>query len=136
MPGSMNRSGSRLRSPNAWQNNGYDDSDSDADAEESAVYLAQATPPSRGAQVRSPTGAGTSSQRPDSTPASFQRLCLGGSSSSAGELERHLLSLTQRLLDAIVAGDYETYQELCDPSLSAFEPEAAGCLVQGLEFHE
>jgi calcium/calmodulin-dependent protein kinase (CaM kinase) II len=46
-----------------------------------------------------------------------------------------LLQLTQRLLDCITAGDWATYQELCDPSLTAFEPEAAGQLVEGLPFH-
>jgi calcium/calmodulin-dependent protein kinase (CaM kinase) II len=46
-----------------------------------------------------------------------------------------LVQLTQRLLDAISDGDWATYQELCDPSLTAFEPEAPGQLVQGLAFH-
>jgi ketosteroid isomerase-like protein len=46
-----------------------------------------------------------------------------------------LLQLTQRLLDAITTGDWATYQELCDPTLTAFEPEAPGQLVQGLAFH-
>ncbi len=46
-----------------------------------------------------------------------------------------LLELTQRLLDAITTGDWATYQELCDPTLTAFEPEAPGQLVQGLAFH-
>jgi calcium/calmodulin-dependent protein kinase (CaM kinase) II len=46
-----------------------------------------------------------------------------------------LLSLTQRLLDSISNGDWNTYQELCDPSLTAFEPEAPGQLVEGLPFH-
>jgi calcium/calmodulin-dependent protein kinase (CaM kinase) II len=46
-----------------------------------------------------------------------------------------LIALTQRLLDGIVAGDWATYQELCDPSLTAFEPEACGQLVEGLPFH-
>ncbi len=45
---------------------------------------------------------------------------------------QELLSLTQRLLDAIVSGDWETYQSLCDPSLSAHEPEARGLLVEGM----
>ena len=49
--------------------------------------------------------------------------------------EEELLDLTQQLLDSIAGGDWETYQELCDPSLSCFEPEARGHLVQGLEFH-
>lgn len=51
------------------------------------------------------------------------------------EAERELLTLTQRLLDSIAAGDWATYTELCDPSLTAIEPEAPGQLVEGLEFH-
>jgi calcium/calmodulin-dependent protein kinase (CaM kinase) II len=47
-----------------------------------------------------------------------------------------LLRLTQRLLDAIAGGDWETYQELCDPTLTSFEPEAHGVLVEGLAFHK
>lgn len=46
-----------------------------------------------------------------------------------------LLRLTQRLLDSISGADWATYQELCDPSLTAFEPEAMGQLVEGLDFH-
>jgi calcium/calmodulin-dependent protein kinase (CaM kinase) II len=46
-----------------------------------------------------------------------------------------LLDLTQRLLDSITAGDWSTYQELCDPTLTAFEPEAPGQRVEGLAFH-
>jgi ketosteroid isomerase-like protein len=46
-----------------------------------------------------------------------------------------LLRLNQRLLESIAAGDWAVYEELCDPSLTAFEPEAAGHLVEGLAFH-
>ncbi|HZT83293.1 MAG TPA: DUF4440 domain-containing protein [Gemmataceae bacterium] len=46
-----------------------------------------------------------------------------------------LLQLNQRLLDSIARKDWDTYAELCDPSLTAFEPEACGQLVEGLEFH-
>ncbi len=46
-----------------------------------------------------------------------------------------LLALTQRLLEAIAAGDWPTYEELCAPDLTAFEPEACGQLVEGLPFH-
>lgn len=49
---------------------------------------------------------------------------------------QELLELSQKLLDAIAAGDWETYEELCDPTLSCFEPEARGHLVEGLEFHK
>ena len=46
-----------------------------------------------------------------------------------------LLRLNQRLLESIAVGDWATYQELCDPSLTAFEPESLGQLVEGLDFH-
>lgn len=46
-----------------------------------------------------------------------------------------MLVLTQRLLDSIAGGDWAAYQELCDPSLTAFEPEALGQRVEGLAFH-
>jgi calcium/calmodulin-dependent protein kinase (CaM kinase) II len=47
-----------------------------------------------------------------------------------------LLKLTHRLLDCIASGDWPTYQELCDPSLTAIEPEAHGVVVEGLAFHK
>ena len=50
--------------------------------------------------------------------------------------KQELVSLTQRLLDAIVGGDWETYQSLCDPTLSAHEPEARGVLVEGMAIHQ
>jgi ketosteroid isomerase-like protein len=46
-----------------------------------------------------------------------------------------LLRLNQRLLDSIASADWKAYLELCDPSLTCFEPEAAGQLVEGMEFH-
>jgi ketosteroid isomerase-like protein len=48
---------------------------------------------------------------------------------------QELLAMTQRLLDSIASADWETYRSLCDPSLSAFEPESQGHLVEGMEFH-
>ena len=45
-----------------------------------------------------------------------------------------LLQLNQRLLDSIAGADWATYEELCDPSLTAFEPEAQGQLIEGLAF--
>jgi calcium/calmodulin-dependent protein kinase (CaM kinase) II len=46
-----------------------------------------------------------------------------------------IVQLTEELLVAITSGDWDKYVELCDPSLSAFEPEAKGFLVDGLDFH-
>src|SRR6266851_7340665 len=47
-----------------------------------------------------------------------------------------LLKVNDRLLRAIAEADWSTYQELCDPTLTAFEPESQGQLVQGLAFHQ
>jgi calcium/calmodulin-dependent protein kinase (CaM kinase) II len=52
--------------------------------------------------------------------------------STTGEL----LALNQQLLEAIARGDWDTYQQLCDPTLTAFEPEAQAQLVVGLDFHK
>ena len=49
--------------------------------------------------------------------------------------EGELIQLTQRLLNSIASCDWETYIELCDDSLTAFEPEAMGRLVHGMPFH-
>jgi calcium/calmodulin-dependent protein kinase (CaM kinase) II len=53
----------------------------------------------------------------------------------AEDVRDELLRLNQRLLDSIAAKDWAVYEELCDPGLTAFEPEAVGQLVVGLEFH-
>ena len=47
-----------------------------------------------------------------------------------------LLRLNQQLLDAIDMGDWEAYSSLCDPTITAFEPEGVGSLVEGMPFHE
>mgnify|MGYP006096165145 CR=1 FL=1 len=49
--------------------------------------------------------------------------------------EQELLGLSQQLLNSIVSADWPTYESLCDPSLTAFEPEALGHRVEGLAFH-
>ncbi len=46
-----------------------------------------------------------------------------------------LINLTQCLLESIAQGHWEAYCELCDPSLTCFEPEAVGNLVEGMDFH-
>lgn len=47
-----------------------------------------------------------------------------------------LLKLNDRLLRCISEADWNAYRELCDPTLTAFEPESQGQLVHGLAFHE
>ena len=50
--------------------------------------------------------------------------------------ETVLLGLSQKLLDSIDQQDWETYTDICDPGLTAFEPEAVGNLVFGMDFHK
>ncbi|CAM6097992.1 unnamed protein product [Calypogeia fissa] len=51
-------------------------------------------------------------------------------------LSDDLLRTTERLLRGIDSNNYEVYKDICDPGLTAFEPEAAGHLVEGLDFHK
>ena len=46
----------------------------------------------------------------------------------------HLLALTRKLLESIVAGDWKTYTSLVAWDITCFEPEARGHLVEGLPF--
>jgi calcium/calmodulin-dependent protein kinase (CaM kinase) II len=52
------------------------------------------------------------------------------------EVTAELLALNRRLLDSIAQADWATYQELCLPDVTCFEPETRGQLVEGLAFHE
>ena len=49
---------------------------------------------------------------------------------------QELLDLSQRLLDTIATGDWKTYTDLCDESLTCYEPEALGNRVTGMSFHQ
>ena len=53
----------------------------------------------------------------------------------ADAVTEELLALNARLLASIAGKDWATYQDLCDPTLTAFEPEGKGQLVESLEFH-
>jgi len=46
-----------------------------------------------------------------------------------------ILQLNQRLLDCIAQADWATYSKLCDASLTAYEPEGCGQIIEGLPFH-
>lgn len=78
---------------------------------------------------------GTSGSTAGGTAGSTAGSSAGSESRAGDEVRRELLELTQQLLDSITAGDWETYTKLCDPTLTAFEPEARGQLVRGLDFH-
>ncbi len=49
---------------------------------------------------------------------------------------KELIALNQKLLDSIANADWKTYKSLCDPKITAIEPEAPGQVVEGLEFHK
>ncbi|XP_074603238.1 calcium/calmodulin-dependent protein kinase II isoform X2 [Brevipalpus obovatus] len=50
--------------------------------------------------------------------------------------KQEVIKLTEQILDAITLGNYDAYSKLCDPGVSAFEPETLGNLVEGMEFHK
>ena len=50
--------------------------------------------------------------------------------------EAELLELSKKLLTTIDTGDWTAYAALCDSSITCFEPEALGHLVEGLPFHK
>ncbi len=50
--------------------------------------------------------------------------------------QQELLEVSQQLLTAIDAGDWNAYAALCDERITCFEPEAEGHLVVGLAFHK
>ncbi len=52
------------------------------------------------------------------------------------EIQQELVTLTHRLLESIFSADWETYTQLCDPSISAIEPEACGHVAVGMDFHK
>ncbi|KAK0398914.1 hypothetical protein QR680_002811 [Steinernema hermaphroditum] len=49
--------------------------------------------------------------------------------------KQEIVRVTQQLLDAISCKDYESYAKLCDPSMTCFEPETLGNLIEGMDFH-
>uniref|UniRef100_A0AC34QS49 Calcium/calmodulin-dependent protein kinase II association-domain domain-containing protein n=1 Tax=Panagrolaimus sp. JU765 TaxID=591449 RepID=A0AC34QS49_9BILA len=50
--------------------------------------------------------------------------------------KQEIVRVTQQLQDAIACKDYDTYSRLCDASMTCFEPEAQGNLVEDLDFHK
>ncbi|KAG8238428.1 hypothetical protein J437_LFUL002885 [Ladona fulva] len=50
--------------------------------------------------------------------------------------KQEIIKITEQLIEAINAGDFEAYTKICDPHITAFEPEALGNLVEGMDFHK
>lgn len=49
---------------------------------------------------------------------------------------QEIIKMTEQLIEAINNGDFETYAKICDPHITAFETEALGNLVEGMDFHK
>ena len=47
-----------------------------------------------------------------------------------------LIALTKDLLHSIETKNFDTYKTMVDESMTCFEPEAQGYLVEGVAFHE
>ncbi|KAL0108179.1 hypothetical protein PUN28_015038 [Cardiocondyla obscurior] len=56
--------------------------------------------------------------------------------SSSTARRQEIIKMTEQLIESINTGDFEAYTKICDPHLTAFEPEALGNLVEGMEFHK
>ncbi|XP_017822543.3 calcium/calmodulin-dependent protein kinase type II subunit delta-like [Callithrix jacchus] len=50
--------------------------------------------------------------------------------------KQEITKATGQLVEAINNGDFEAHRKVCDPGLTAFEPEALGKLVEGMDFHQ
>uniref|UniRef100_A0A8C7XFG1 calcium/calmodulin-dependent protein kinase n=1 Tax=Oryzias sinensis TaxID=183150 RepID=A0A8C7XFG1_9TELE len=61
---------------------------------------------------------------------SFTSLCV-----HVSVKKQDIIKVTEQLIEAISNGDFESYTKMCDPAVTAFEPEALGNLVEGLDFH-
>ncbi|XP_065348766.1 calcium/calmodulin-dependent protein kinase type II alpha chain isoform X13 [Cloeon dipterum] len=50
--------------------------------------------------------------------------------------KQEIIKMTEQLIEAINSSDFDAYTKICDPHLTAFEPEALGNLVEGMDFHK
>ncbi|KAI1704719.1 calcium/calmodulin dependent protein kinase II association domain-containing protein [Ditylenchus destructor] len=60
----------------------------------------------------------------------------GDHTSSSRSQKQEIVRVTQQLLDAISCKDFDAYARLCDPSMTCFEPETLGNLIEGMDFHK
>ncbi|KAL7035526.1 hypothetical protein ACKWTF_008426 [Chironomus riparius] len=49
---------------------------------------------------------------------------------------QEVIKVTEQLIETINRGDFIGYTKICDPHLTAFEPESMGNLVEGMDFHK
>ena len=61
---------------------------------------------------------------------------MSGGTDEVAAVSNLLIKKTQELLDSISNKNFDMYRQLCDATLTAFEPEACGHLIHGLKFHK
>lgn len=49
---------------------------------------------------------------------------------------QEIIKVTEQLIETVNRGDFTGYTKICDPQLTAFEPESMGNLVEGMDFHK
>ncbi|EDW10923.1 calcium/calmodulin-dependent protein kinase type II alpha chain isoform X2 [Drosophila mojavensis] len=69
-------------------------------------------------------------------PAKTCQQMSGNSSQCSSARRQEIIKITEQLIEAINSGDFDGYTKICDPHLTAFEPEALGNLVEGIDFHK
>ncbi|XP_050297038.1 calcium/calmodulin-dependent protein kinase type II alpha chain isoform X1 [Anthonomus grandis grandis] len=81
-------------------------------------------------------------KRLDSEPEEIRIVCPDkpysqlSANSQTSARRQEIIKITEQLIEAINTGDFEGYTKICDPHLTAFEPEAMGNLVEGMDFHK
>ncbi|XP_012276422.1 calcium/calmodulin-dependent protein kinase type II alpha chain isoform X8 [Orussus abietinus] len=100
-------------------------------------FASQGTPPS------SPAAASVFSRVIGATTANKQGQGSGNPLGIAAVLlqgaqarRQEIIKMTEQLIESINTGDFEAYTKICDAHLTAFEPEALGNLVEGMDFHK
>uniref|UniRef100_A0A8C7XGC8 calcium/calmodulin-dependent protein kinase n=1 Tax=Oryzias sinensis TaxID=183150 RepID=A0A8C7XGC8_9TELE len=95
------------------------------------VFLSPGVDPKFGRQSHRPTcWSGGNSPCPSAAKAETVACAL-----PAAVKKQDIIKVTEQLIEAISNGDFESYTKMCDPAVTAFEPEALGNLVEGLDFH-
>ncbi|EZA53095.1 Calcium/calmodulin-dependent protein kinase type II subunit beta, partial [Ooceraea biroi] len=84
----------------------------------------------------------TTSRRQDSSVIDIRIVCpiktcsQLSTNSQCSARRQEIIKMTEQLIESINTGDFEAYTKICDPHLTAFEPEALGNLVEGMDFHK
>ncbi|XP_069672542.1 calcium/calmodulin-dependent protein kinase type II alpha chain isoform X16 [Periplaneta americana] len=89
--------------------------------------------------AKEPEGFAPSTSTPPQSPALLAKVITAAASpaaSTSSARKQEIIKMTEQLIEAINTGDYEAYTKICDPHLTAFEPEALGNLVEGMDFHK